>query len=92
MDNVIEFISRRFPIDSNWTDGNCYYFALILKDRFNGEIFYDVIYGHFFVRIGNHYYDYNGLVDIKERKLVNWKNFDEYDSSQKNRIIRDCLN
>ena len=38
MQEVMEFIQRRFPKDSNWTNGNCYYFALILSDRFNGTI------------------------------------------------------
>ena len=31
---IIEFINRRFKLDCNWTNGNCYYFALILADRF----------------------------------------------------------
>ena len=34
MDEVIEFIKRRFPTDSNWLSGNCYYFAKILQERF----------------------------------------------------------
>ena len=37
MNQVEEFIQRRFPVDCNWTNGNCYYFAVILnysKDYF----------------------------------------------------------
>ena len=36
---------------------NCYYFAMILKDRFNGEIYYDVINGHFLTLIKYKLYD-----------------------------------
>jgi hypothetical protein len=39
---VIEFINRRWKKDANWLDGNCYYFALILKHRFpEGRIWYE---------------------------------------------------
>lgn len=45
MDPVKEFIDRRFKADCNWLNGNCYYFALILSDRFpGGTVYYDVIY------------------------------------------------
>jgi len=47
MNTVLEFIHRRFPQDSNWLTGNCYHFALILSSVFNGDIFYDVVAGHF---------------------------------------------
>ena len=44
MDEVLEFIRRRFLQDCHWRDGNCYYFALILKDRFpESRIVYDAI-------------------------------------------------
>jgi len=88
---IIEFIKRRFPIDCNWTNGNCYYFALILQSRFGGEIYYDVIQGHFVTKINNEFYDYTGKINFKNRTLINWNNFDDYDHLQKNRIIRDCI-
>lgn len=89
---VLDFISRRFDIDCRWTTGNCYYFAVILKARFPcGVIFYDVIYGHFIVQIGGLYYDHNGIVDLTDRFLVEWENFDAYDSNQKRRILIDCI-
>lgn len=91
MDEIIEFIKRRFPTDCNWTTGNCYYFSLILKDRFpTGAIFYDVIYGHFIFKYKNKYYDWTGEIR-PEGYLVEWDKFDEYDSLQKKVIIRDCV-
>lgn len=88
---VLEFIQRRFKIDCKWTDGNCYYFAVILKERFpEGKIFYDVVNGHFVFYYHNGLYDWNGVI-YDCRTLVNWDDFDKYDSVLKQRIIRDCV-
>lgn len=89
---VLEFIKRRFSNDCKWTTGNCYYFALILKDRFpNGKIFYDVREGHFIYKYGEEYYDWLGIYKSKEDYLVPWDLFEMYDSSQKKVIVRDCI-
>ena len=92
-DEVIEFIERRFPQDCHWLDGNCYYFALILKDRFpESRIVYDVIYGHFFVEYKGKYYDYAGeRVWPGGAYAVYWDEIDKYDSLVKQCIIRDCI-
>ena len=91
MDKVIEFIHRRFKFDCNWTSGNCYYFAIILKDRFpEGIIFYDVIYGHFVFLYEGKYYDWTGCIN-PDGILVEWDKFEEYDYLQKERIITDCI-
>lgn len=90
MDNVLDFINRRFKQDCNWKSGNCWYFSVILKDRFpNGKIFYDVIEGHFCVKIDGNYYDWEGI--YVPNIPIEWDKFDEYDSLQKKIIIRDCL-
>lgn len=91
-DQVIDFIQRRFPEDSNWLDGNCYFFALILKNRFNGTILYDVIFGHFVTRVDDKLYDWSGVVTDPESSYVEWDKFDEYDKLQKESIIRGCIN
>ena len=99
-DEVLKFIQKRFKKDCNWMDGNCYYFSIILKERFsNGKIYYDVIDGHFVFLYQNQFYDWTGIVDlygnynclIEFDRLVEWDRFDEYDSLLKQRIIRDCI-
>ena len=88
---ILDFIKRRFKTDCNWLNGNCYYFALILSDRFSGgEICYDVIYGHFVFAIGERYYDWTGEVSPKGI-LVKWSEFDKYDQLVKKRVVNDCL-
>ena len=89
-EEVLEFIKRRFKNDCNWLDGNCYYFSLILKDRFPmGDIYYDIIWGHFCLKINEDFFDFNGI--YTPTKVIKWENFDEYDSLLKQLIIRDCI-
>jgi len=88
---VLEFIKKRFPVDCNWLDGNCYYFAQILKLRFSGTIFYDVVYGHFVTEIGGIKYDWSGVVNDKDREYIRWDDFSYYDLLLEKRIIRDCI-
>lgn len=90
-DEILDFIQKRFKDDCNWVTGNCYYFAIILKDRFpKGKIFYDVIYGHFIFQYQGKYYDWYGIVN-PIGFLVEWDKFDEYDSLLKQIVIRDCI-
>ena len=96
MDNgnneVLEFIKRRFADDCDWTTGNCYYFAVILKDRFpEGKIFYDVRLGHFVYHYFGQFYDWIGIYDCNEDYLIPWDTFGIYDSARKQRIVRDCI-
>lgn len=93
-DNVVEFIRRRFPSDCNWLNGNCYYFAVILKARFpEGTILYDQVDGHFVVDIGGTLYDWTGAVRESPgpHSYVAWDEFDDIDRLQHRRIVRDCV-
>lgn len=89
-EKIMEFIHRRFPRDCNWTNGNCYFFAVILQAAFGGDIYYDVISGHFLLQCEGSLYDYTGKVDRCDI-LVRWDDFDKYDKLQKDRIIKYCI-
>lgn len=94
MSDVLNFINRRFRESFSWLTGNCYYFALILSDRFKGDIYYNVVDGHFITKIDGVYYDHTGVLTFQEKDLkyiISWKDFKDYDSLQYERIIRDCL-
>lgn len=94
---VIDFIKRRFKSDCDWVNGNCYYFALILADRFkcrDSSIYYDLIDGHFICKIDNAFYDWNGLVKYSERDLdhiVEWNKYYNIDDLHYSRIYNDVI-
>lgn len=91
MNEILDFIRRRFPTDCHWLDGNCYYFAVILKARFpDGKIFYDAINGHFVFLIIGKYYDWTGEIE-PDGELIEWQRLGNYDRLWKERIIRDCV-
>lgn len=76
-----------------FTCGNCYWFAVILNNRFpNGHIMYDVVANHFGYEIDWQVYDITGNVTHD----YNWKWWDmlqlSYDPLVLERIYRDCIN
>lgn len=95
MDQVEEFIQRRFKKDCNWLNGNCYYFAVILQEAFpGGEIVYDTFMGHFLYMLNGHLYDWKGICDEyydSFEKLIAWPSLANYDPIHYERIVRDCI-
>lgn len=92
-EQIKAFIARRFKEECNWLDGNCYYFACILRDRFGfGKIWYDTSIGHFVYGSKKHgYYDWNGRYYTSGEYLVSWDKFKEYDELQYKRIVDSCI-
>lgn len=89
--DYVNVINRRFAKNGKWDSENCYYFAVILKDRFpGGDIYYDVINGHFSYKYNGVHYDHTGAF-VPDGYLVRWDDFDDYDCIQKARIVRDCI-
>ena len=98
MDRIEDFINRRFQSDCDWLEGNCYYFARILKMRFKGEIWYDLVEGHFLFRYFDKFYDWSGLregydFDKPEtvENLVKWSDYKKIDPVHYDRIVRDVI-
>lgn len=89
--NIIKFILA-FDSPGNrilFTEGYCYYFALILHERFpNSRIVYDPVRCHFITLIEGKFYDITGETKpIGE--AIDWEVFP--DKSWKSRITRDCI-
>ena len=88
---IIEFIQRRFPNEDGWLNGNCYWFSVILRLKFNLESFYQPIKGHFVVGDGERFYDWTGRVmDIDEDAPILFDELRHKDPSWAARIFRDC--
>ena len=70
-DQILEFIKRRFPVDCNWCNGNCYWFAVILTKRFPYlSIYYEPILGHFVAGANNKYYDCTGECKFENEPIL----------------------
>ena len=102
-EDILEFINRRFPINDedndHWMTTNCYYFARILKARFKGEIWYDLVDGHFLFRRGDYFFDWTGVrleYDLNKPEtvdnLVKWSDYKKVDPEHYDRIVRDVIN
>jgi hypothetical protein len=96
MNEILEFIKKfKFKYSKElvevFTSGNCYYFAVILKDRFNGEIYYLPIENHFVCKIDKDYYDITGFAPMNESP-IKWTTYKNEDEKHYNRIVRDCIN
>lgn len=93
-DEILEFIRRRFPEDSNWCTGNCYWFAAILHMRFpQYQIWYFPIENHFMIGDGKNFYDWQGLrlLENCEENPILWANIEQMDKTYYNHLVRDCV-
>ena len=76
--------------------GDCYYFAIILKERFKyrANIKYLITDNHFITEIDGQMYDIRGDVTdrVDYKQLIDWNDMKDYDELLYNRIIRDCIN
>lgn len=93
MNEVLQFISQFDGAQDVFLYGCCYWFAHILHNRFNGEILYEPVEGHFVTRIANGLYDIRGEVteQYKECGLIDWDTYAEVDPLHYKHIVRDCV-
>ena len=81
-------------IEDLFLNGYCYYFAIILHERFGrGLIMYIPIYNHFCYKIDENLYDISGKIKDEEKiKLaVYWERYKNEEYLDSERIIRDCI-
>lgn len=93
MANVIEvcdFTKRRFGENCHWTDGNCLWFAYILKSRFDDvDIVYDYVAGHFLVSVNGTLVDWTGIVEPIET-IILLDEIHDTDPLWYKHLMRDC--
>ena len=55
-------IENKQSIEIFFLEGNCYWFAFILRERFSElDLFYDPVEGHFYAGDGDVFYDWLGM-------------------------------
>ena len=108
--DIEQFISRFFcrtmfadPISNRslFLHGNCYWFAIILKERFKNRlpiIWYDSTNNHFYTEIRGLLYDATGLITPEKLNTTNydsfyiWSDYAHFDPIHAERITRQCIN
>lgn len=94
MNDVETFLNRfhDYPdVDTTFTSGCCYWFAVILMLRFSEslpQLMYDSVANHFGVQINGRVYDITGNV-TDQYSWGKWSDID--DELWKSRIIRDTV-
>ena len=96
LDFINEFKSSHSKeIEDLFMNGYCYYFAIILKERFDsiGTIMYIPIYNHFCYMINKSLYDITGKITDEEKiNLAEpWDKYKDNDYLESYRIIKDCI-
>ena len=95
-EEILNFIfqftnGNREQVIDTFTSGCCYWFAVILSERFNNqypEIVYDVVENHFATAIRGRIYDITGDV-TDQYTWIDWNTYD--DDVHKKRIIKQCV-
>ncbi len=78
-------------VNEVFTQGCCYWFAVIMAMRFNSPIMYSPVDNHFTVSIHGRLYDITGDVTEKYPDSVSWIGYAMFDPSDFARIMRDCV-
>lgn len=94
--HIEQFIERfkygfdKKAIEDCFLNGNCYHFAVILKNIYpEGEIVEDVVFNHFMLKLNGKYYDIAGeMTPHSESWLYNWG---EHDSIRDERVKSQCV-
>ena len=79
-------------VSTTFLCGYCYYFSIILKERFPGTvIMYDEVGNHFSALINDRLYDITGDITSSKADFIPWSSLRDRDSLLYNRIVRDCI-
>lgn len=77
-------------LEDIFMNGNCYHFALILKEMYEGEIVYDPHESHFLTKIRGKYYDIQGEVEPPMDEYL-WDEMEDIDYSEYKLIEDTCV-
>ena len=91
-EDILRFINefkkneKQSVLIKTFTEGYCYYFALILNDRFDGEIIYIKDFDHFVFKKEGFLFDITGNVTYKYKNckiIENWR--------ENKTIVKQCI-
>jgi len=94
--DVLDFISHFSDGKDMFLHGQCYYFMLILADRFHEQYIcipcYNEVRNHFALLIDGTLYDASGAIDPDDDfSWVMWKKYVKREPLGAKRVWRDCV-
>ena len=88
--DVLYFIKKFESAQQLFMEGRCYWFAFILKERFDGKMMYNQIMNHWACLIDNQLYDATGQIDSEGFYV--WPDVVTNDDLLYNRLVAQCIN
>ena len=90
-EEVIHFIDnfkrqKKSDVEFVFTNGDCYWFSVILIQRFGGEAYYLRVRNHFITKIDGRYYDITGEITDFDEEPVSWTYMQETEPKWAERI------
>jgi len=86
---ILKFINGFKPAVELFTHGYCYWFAVILQERFSGVIMYNEVDNHFALLVDNRLYDATG--GIPAVGFTAWSVYQTAEPLNAWRVRRDCV-
>lgn len=72
-------------------NGFCYHFAVILRDLFDGEVWYNPIDNHYVTKINGDLYDARGVIQSNLDSYVPWEEYKKEDPLHAERLMQYCV-
>lgn len=89
MKEIKDFIREFSSEEKFFTEGKCFWFAVILKVRFGGKIKYHPVDNHWATEIDGVLYDVTGSIDSVG--FEDWPGRFKEDTTYYNRLISQCI-
>ena len=93
---IIKFIyefKQRYPkeLEDTFYNGYCYYFAVMLTERFGGTIYFNEELCHFGAYISDRLYDINGEISDVDYSWWEWNEYKQFYPSIAKEVTKSCI-
>lgn len=89
---VLRWIGKFKGATATFTEGCCFWFAMLLRERYGADIWYAATTGHFIGKIGDYFYDVRGVfTPDADENLFSWDELQKDDEVWASHLKRDCI-
>lgn len=92
---ILDFINGfksfdKLVVEALFSQGYCYWFAVILSQRFGGIIYYLPVSNHFITKIDDAYFDIHGEYTVNE-PCYSWSEYKMIDAMDYKYVVKYCV-